>query len=74
MINNYVYGKRCKRLINFRDEIHMTEKEEYLKKYYRGKSKINKKTYDLVNYYMYHIDIPRIYIIPVIQFHNCNNM
>ena len=43
---------------------------EYIKKYY-GKQKFKKKQQALTDYYKFHVEIPRVYMIPLSEICNC---
>ena len=43
---------------------------EYIKKYY-GKQKFKKKQQALTDYYKFHIEIPRVYMMPLSEICNC---
>jgi hypothetical protein len=47
------------------------EDDEYLKKVYK-ESALIKKNKELLEYYKYHAEIPRVYMLPISLICNCN--
>ena len=50
-------------VINFKDEMCFTEMEEHVKKVYH-KNNLNAKITYLTEYYKFHKDIPRLFMVP----------
>ncbi|CAD8092134.1 unnamed protein product [Paramecium sonneborni] len=57
---DFFSAKPVKWVIDFKDKLHMQENEEYLKKYYPITQQSNKFK-QLLEYYKYHKDIPRMF-------------
>ena len=51
----------------------LLDDDEYLKKYYAF-THLKKKMKAITDYYKYHIEIPRVYMIPLSLMCNCNNI
>lgn len=50
-------------VINFLDDICFSEEDEYMKRYYQKSNSADRLT-SLVEYYKYHKDIPRSFMMP----------
>lgn len=62
-INNILTNTRNNFTLKYYDYQTLDEEEEYLKRQYKSKES-NQKLINLTEYYKYHIEIPRIFIVP----------
>ena len=62
-MNEILTSSRTKAVILFKDLIHLDEEDEYLKRYYKY-SEYPHKIKLLTEYYKYHNDIPRMFMLP----------
>ena len=63
-INDILLGNRTIKLINYNDMEVLDEEGEYLKRFYCANEHIHKIRI-LTEYYKYHKDIPRLFMIPI---------
>lgn len=57
-------------VIDFKDEMLYLDDDEFLKKYYPLKN-LGKKMKAITDYYKYHVEIPRVYMVPLCIISNC---